>query len=230
MVLGTPGADQQVLLTMQTLLNMIDFGMNVQQAIEAPEMADARVPGFAVPHTMYPGDLSVEARVPESVRKELLARGHKLRVTGPWSDGSLAAIVIDLKTGVISAGADPRTEAYAWAGDVSIPAASSALSAQLAVCKSGRSWLIPGARAPPPASVWNVHNSKRLLMRNPFVLRAHCGREALALPVFCSRSLERYLPDISGLSPPASVDWMPRAKSFRHTWRKRWTEKHHPAS
>src|SRR5437870_1189464 len=37
MVLGTPGADQQVLLTMQTLLNMIECGMNVQQAIEAPK-------------------------------------------------------------------------------------------------------------------------------------------------------------------------------------------------
>jgi gamma-glutamyltranspeptidase/glutathione hydrolase len=115
MVIGTPGADAQVLLTMQTLLNMIDFGMNVQQAIEAPKWLTRAFPASPFPHTMYPGDLSVEARVPESVRKELLARGHKLRVHGPWQDGSLAAIVIDPKTGVISAGADPRTEAYAWA-------------------------------------------------------------------------------------------------------------------
>jgi gamma-glutamyltranspeptidase/glutathione hydrolase len=49
------------------------------------------------------------------VRNDLLARGHKLHVTGPWSSGSLAAIVVDPKTGVISAGTDPRTEAYAWA-------------------------------------------------------------------------------------------------------------------
>jgi len=115
MVLGTPGADQQVLLTMQTLLNMIEFGMNVQQAIEAPKWLTRAFPASPFPHTMYPGDLSVESRVPESVRKQLLARGHKLRVTGPWSDGSLAAIVIDLKTGVLNAGTDPRTEAYAWA-------------------------------------------------------------------------------------------------------------------
>jgi gamma-glutamyltranspeptidase/glutathione hydrolase len=115
MVLGTPGADQQVLLTMQTLLNMIEFGMNVQQAIEAPKWLTRAFPASPFPHTMYPGDLSVESRIPESVRKELLARGHKLRVTGPWSDGSLAAIVIDLKTGVLNAGTDPRTEASAWA-------------------------------------------------------------------------------------------------------------------
>lgn len=115
MVIGTPGADAQVLLTMQALLNMIDFGMNVQQAIEAPKWLTRAFPASPFPHTMYPGDLSVEARVPEDVRKELLARGHKLKVHGPWADGSLAAIVIDPKTGVISAGTDPRTEAYAWA-------------------------------------------------------------------------------------------------------------------
>jgi hypothetical protein len=39
--------------------------------------------------------------VPEDVRKQLQARGHKLRVTGAWSDGSLAAIVVDPKTGVL---------------------------------------------------------------------------------------------------------------------------------
>lgn len=115
MVLGTPGADQQVLLTMQTLLNMIEFGMNVQQAIESPKWLTRAFPASPFPHTMYPGDLSVESRIPEDVRKQLLARGHKLKVTGAWSDGSLAGIVIDPKTGVLNAGTDPRTEAYAWA-------------------------------------------------------------------------------------------------------------------
>ena len=115
MVLGTPGADQQVLLTMQTLLNMIEFGMNVQQAIESPKWLTRAFPASPFPHTMYPGDLSVESRIPEDVRKQLLARGHKLHVTGAWSDGSLAGIVIDPKTGVLNAGTDPRTEAYAWA-------------------------------------------------------------------------------------------------------------------
>ena len=115
MVLGTPGADAQVLLTMQALLNMIEFGMNVQQAIEAPKWSTRAFPASPFPHTMYPGDLSVEGRVSESVQKALLARGHKLHVTGAWSSGSLAAIVIDPKTGVISAGTDPRTEASAWA-------------------------------------------------------------------------------------------------------------------
>jgi len=115
MLIGTPGADNQVLLTMQTFLNMVEFGMNVQQAIESPKWLTRSFPASPYPHTMYPGDLSVEARVPEAVRQALLARGHKLKVTGAWSSGALAAIVVDLKTGVLSAGTDPRVEASAWA-------------------------------------------------------------------------------------------------------------------
>ena len=53
--------------------------------------------------------------MPEAVQKALLAKGHKLRASGPWSLGSNATIVLDPKTGVLSAGADPRVEAYAWA-------------------------------------------------------------------------------------------------------------------
>jgi gamma-glutamyltranspeptidase/glutathione hydrolase len=114
MVMGTPGADNQVLATLQTLLNIIDFGMSVQQAIEAPHWSTRSFPASPFPHTMRPGDLSVESRVPESVREALKAKGHKLTVNGPWSGTSLAAIVVDTKTGVLSAGADPRSEAYAW--------------------------------------------------------------------------------------------------------------------
>src|SRR3989442_2251749 len=90
MVLGTPGADQQVLLTMQQLLKMSGFGINLQQAIESPKWLTRAFPASPFPHTMYPGDLSVESRIPESIRKQLLARGHKLRATVPCSNGSLA--------------------------------------------------------------------------------------------------------------------------------------------
>jgi gamma-glutamyltranspeptidase/glutathione hydrolase len=115
MILGSPGGDDQIMRTMQTLLNMIDFGMNVQQAIEAPRWSTRSFPASPFPHTMYPGDLSVEARIPEAVQKALVARGHKLRVSGAWSLGSNAAIVVDVKNGILSAGADPRVDAYAWA-------------------------------------------------------------------------------------------------------------------
>jgi gamma-glutamyltranspeptidase / glutathione hydrolase len=114
-ILGSPGGDDQVMRTMQTLINMIDFGMNIQQAIEAPRWSSRSFPASPFPHTMYPGDLSVEARIPEATRQALIARGHKLRVAPPWSLGSNAGIVIDVSSGILSAGADPRVDAYAWA-------------------------------------------------------------------------------------------------------------------
>ena len=114
-ILGSPGGDDQVMRTMQTLINMIDFGMNIQQAIEAPRWSSRAFPASPFPHTMYPGDMAVESRIPEATQKVLIARGHKLHVDPPWSLGSNAGIVVDAKTGVLSAGADPRVDAYAWA-------------------------------------------------------------------------------------------------------------------
>jgi gamma-glutamyltranspeptidase / glutathione hydrolase len=115
MIVGSPGGDDQVFRTMQTLMNVVDFGMNVQEAIEAPRWATRSFPASPFPHTMYPGEMSVEARVPEAVRQALTQRGHKLKVGGAWTMGSLAAIIVDPKTGVLSAGTDPRVDAYAIA-------------------------------------------------------------------------------------------------------------------
>jgi len=114
-ILGSPGGDDQVMRTMQTLINMVDFGMNIQQAIEAPRWSSRSFPASPFPHTMYPGDMSVEERIPVATRQALTARGHKLHVAPPWSLGSNAGIVVDTSTGVLSAGADPRVDAYAWA-------------------------------------------------------------------------------------------------------------------
>ncbi len=114
-VMGSPGADDQLMRTVQTLLNMVDFGMNIQQAIEAPRWSTRSFPASPFPHTMYPGDLALESRIGEKVQQALIAKGHKLRVNGPWSMSEMAVIVIDPKTGVLHAGADPRNDAYAWA-------------------------------------------------------------------------------------------------------------------
>jgi gamma-glutamyltranspeptidase / glutathione hydrolase len=115
MVLGSPGGDDQIMRTMQTLINHVDFGMNVQQAIEAPRWSTNSFPASPFPHTMKPGDLSVEGRIPVDVQQALTAKGHKLTVTGPWSLGANAAIIVDVNRGIVSAGADARNDAYAWA-------------------------------------------------------------------------------------------------------------------
>jgi gamma-glutamyltranspeptidase/glutathione hydrolase len=115
MVTGCPGGDNQSINTLQTFLNIVDFGMNVQQAIEAPRWTTRSFPSSPAPHTMYPGDLQVEDRVPEAVRSDLVRRGHKLSVSGAYSIGSNAAIVSDAAKGVLAAGADPRNNALSLA-------------------------------------------------------------------------------------------------------------------
>jgi len=115
MVLGSPGGDDQCMRTMQTLLNLVDFGMNIQQAIEAPRWSTRSFPQSPFPHIMYPGEMSVEDRIPPAVREALAKRGHKVKVAGPWSLGMDAAVVVDPQTGILSAGADPRVDAYALA-------------------------------------------------------------------------------------------------------------------
>ncbi len=115
MITGCPGGDNQAINTMQTLLNIVDFGMNVQQAIEAPRWTTRSFPGSPTPHTMYPGDLQVEDRVPQSVRADLVRRGHKVSVSSAYSIGSNAAIVSDAAKGIVAAGADPRNSALALA-------------------------------------------------------------------------------------------------------------------
>jgi gamma-glutamyltranspeptidase/glutathione hydrolase len=116
LITGSPGGDDQIPRTVQTLMNMIDFGKNVQQAIEAPRWSTRGFASSVFPHNMSrPGDLSVESRIPDAVQKALQAKGHKLQSAGAWSLGSNAAIALDPTTGVLSAGADPRVEAYAWA-------------------------------------------------------------------------------------------------------------------
>ena len=115
MIMGSPGGDDQIMRTMQTLVNIIDFGMNVQEAIEAPRWSSRAFPASPFPHTMRPGDLSVESRIPLEVQDALKAKGHRLSVAGAWSLGSNAAILIDWQAGLLKAGADPRVDAYAWA-------------------------------------------------------------------------------------------------------------------
>jgi len=115
MALGSPGGDDQCLRTMQTFLNIVEFGMDVQQAIEAPRWTSRAFPSSPFPHVVCPNDLGLEDRIPQEVRDALSAKGHKVRVEGPWSIGSNGAIVIDPETGVLSAGADPRVDAYALA-------------------------------------------------------------------------------------------------------------------
>jgi len=115
MVLGSPGGDDQPLRIAQTFLNMVDFGMNIQEAIDAPRWSTTSFPATEFPHTAYPNQIAVEDRIGKEVREELRGRGLLVDASGPWTMGANCGIVVDHGNGVLNAGADPRGDSYALA-------------------------------------------------------------------------------------------------------------------
>ena len=105
---GTPGGDQQDQWTLQFFLNVVEFGMNLQEAIEAPKFSTAHFPSTFYPHNARPGMLRIESRIDERVRAELASRGHELELRPPWSEGHVLAVEVDRVAGVLRGGADPR--------------------------------------------------------------------------------------------------------------------------
>lgn len=105
---GTQGGDQQDQWTLQFFLNLADFGMNLQEAIEAPRYSCMHAPSSFHPHDAAPGLVRVESRIDERVRAELAARGHKVETRPPWCDGNVLAVALDGARGCLAAGADPR--------------------------------------------------------------------------------------------------------------------------
>lgn len=109
---GTPGGDVQTQAMLQVYLNIAEFGMTVQQAIEQPRFGTFIFPNSFAPHAI--GKLNVEKRLPESAIEALKTLGHPVEL---WSDlapaaGAVCAIMRDPETGWLHAGADPRREAY----------------------------------------------------------------------------------------------------------------------
>jgi gamma-glutamyltranspeptidase/glutathione hydrolase len=108
MVFGTPGGDQQDQWTLQFFLNVVDFGMGLQEAIDTALFHTEHFPSSFYPRKAKPGSLVVEGRIPEATRKELAARGHKVRATGAWSSGVVMAVQLGPRPGVLSGGVSPR--------------------------------------------------------------------------------------------------------------------------
>ena len=116
MVLSTPGGDNQDQALLQVLLNIIEFGMNPQEAVEAARFDTQHYVSSFDDHEFLPGSLNLESRIPEKTVAELKARGHKVNVQSAWGTlSSPTVIVYNPQTGVSSAGADPRRGRYAVA-------------------------------------------------------------------------------------------------------------------
>ncbi len=114
MAFGTPGADTQPQAQLQFFLNVVEFGMNVQQALEMPSIVTTGFRSSYYPHAAD-GTLQIPNSVPKHVLDELAAMGHKLDVRNVRGVGSVKAIIIHPKTGVLMGGVSPTRDSYVMA-------------------------------------------------------------------------------------------------------------------
>ena len=112
MTFGCPGGDHQAQGNLQLMLNTLVFGMNPQEAIEAPRFASDSAPDSFYPHTYYPGRLSLEPGFPAEMVDALSGMGHDVARAGVCGMGATVSRR-DPGTGVLSTGADPRRACYA---------------------------------------------------------------------------------------------------------------------
>ena len=114
LVCGTPGADTQVQTNFQMVTHVLDFGMNVAEAVEAPRWRHVQDgTESTIPHTA-PDELRMEARFSGDVLDGLRGRGHPVTSIGDWAaSGSEVMIQVDTETGALYGAADPRRDGYA---------------------------------------------------------------------------------------------------------------------
>jgi gamma-glutamyltranspeptidase/glutathione hydrolase len=115
LVCGTPGADTQVQTNLQVLTHVLDFGMTVAEAVEAPRWRNTQSPTESnIPHVCK-DELLMEGRFSEPTLDGLARRGHSLNMLEPWDGvtGREMMIQVDSDSGVLQGAADPRYDGYA---------------------------------------------------------------------------------------------------------------------
>lgn len=115
MPFGTPEGDTQTQSMLQVFLNIFHFGMDIQEAIEAPRFASWSFPNSFAPFTYLPGRMTAETRIPESTLDDLRSRGHDIQEMPSYSRklSAVCAIIADQSKNVLRAGADARDPSYA---------------------------------------------------------------------------------------------------------------------
>jgi gamma-glutamyltranspeptidase/glutathione hydrolase len=107
LAVGTPGGHGILQTTVQVLVNVLDVGMNIQAAIEAPRF-----------RLLEGRRVAMESRIPAPAREGLITRGHQVEAVGEWAAGSFSigraqGIWIDPASATLMGGADPRTDGTA---------------------------------------------------------------------------------------------------------------------
>jgi gamma-glutamyltranspeptidase/glutathione hydrolase len=113
LALGTPGGDQQDQWTLHVFLAHVHHGLDLQEAIDAPNHHTEAFPASFYPRETRPRHVAVEERAGPETVEGLRGRGHDVEVAGPWTLGRVTAVGREAG-GILKAGADPRSrQAYA---------------------------------------------------------------------------------------------------------------------
>ncbi|HYL73110.1 MAG TPA: gamma-glutamyltransferase family protein [Bryobacteraceae bacterium] len=113
MILSTPGGDNQDQALLQVILNIIEFGMSPQEAVEAPRFQTEHFYSSFGNHEFVPAKLNLEGRIPKATADALNAMGHRVTVAGDWSNSS-APTVIWVHDSVLNGAADPRRARFVF--------------------------------------------------------------------------------------------------------------------
>jgi len=113
MILSTPGGDNQDQALLQVFLNIVEFGMTPQEAVEAPRFQTEHFYSSFGNHEFVPAKVNLEGRIPRATADAHTALGHRVTVTGDWSNSS-APTVIWVHDGVLNGGADPRRARFVF--------------------------------------------------------------------------------------------------------------------
>ena len=109
---GTPGGDTIPQAQLLFFIHLVDFGMEVQEALEQPWFRTESFKAYRYPNAIGK-NLVVSERMPAGVRSELVRRGHTLATHKSLGIGNVRAVVIDPRSGRLSAGAASGFDAYA---------------------------------------------------------------------------------------------------------------------
>jgi gamma-glutamyltranspeptidase/glutathione hydrolase len=116
LAMSTPGGDNQDQALLQMFLNVVEFGLNAQQAVEAPRFQTRHLVSSFDNHAWNRGDLLLDERIPQAVLNDLTARGHHVETRSRYANGAAPVMIKVLPSAIIEAGADPfyNRSAHAW--------------------------------------------------------------------------------------------------------------------
>jgi gamma-glutamyltranspeptidase/glutathione hydrolase len=114
LALSTPGGDNQDQSLLQLFLNVVEFGMNAQEAAEAARFQTRHLVSSFDNHAMNPGDLQLDDRIAPAVIADLAQRGHRVGTRHRSMSESNPVVIRMLPSGVLEAGVDPFGYRYGF--------------------------------------------------------------------------------------------------------------------